>query len=254
MPDVTELLAAAARMPTGEPDLVRVERRAAALRRRQQAARGGAVLAAGLATVLVAQVGRSGSDALEQVPAERPTVTASVRPEPSAASSAGVVVPDPPTRVAEVPTAVEADADPGTTPAPAPRPSSDLAAPNAAPNAAPTAASTAASPGYPSAASCRVDTVGLLANEERSCRFTATASGGWRVTHRYGAGNVGNPKAYVDVTRSGRTTRYGGRATDSAGCGDDVVQPGDLVTVTVTQTDAGYVEMEAAAGAGHGCS
>lgn len=255
MPDISELLAAAARVPTTGPDLVRVERRATALRRRQQVVRGGVALAAALATVFVAQVGLAGPDALEQVPADRPTQNASVQPEPSPEPSAqpspGVAAPGPPTDAVAAPAAVGPAAEPASPP-------SAETAPSAAPAPAPEPAAGDGAPTYPAAASCRVDSAGLPPNEERTCRFTATRTGGWRFTVRDGAGYISNTKAFVDVTRNGRTTRYGrdgtGRLSNSPQCGDDVVQPGDLVAVTVGQTDVGYFDIEVAAGAGYGCS
>ncbi|HVE75129.1 MAG TPA: hypothetical protein VNA30_08625 [Mycobacteriales bacterium] len=248
MPDVAELFANAARTPADGLDLNRVQRRAVALRRQQQAVRGTVLVAAGLVVLVVTQVGRSAPDALEQIPADKPTPSSSVRSEPAAPISRGLAAPGsgikPAGSLAPVRPNTTAAGTPAAQDKPAPAPARSQAAAPAA--------------GYPPAASCKVDTMGLLPNEERTCRFTATREGGWRFEQRNGAGYVNRAKAFVDVTRNGRTTRYGGdasgRLSGNVQCGTDVVQPGDLVTVTVGQTEVGYLDLEIGAGAGYRCS
>lgn len=249
MPDIDELLRIAAREPSRGPDLPRVATRARTLRRRGHVARGTVlVLAALIAVPLLRTEGRDDSpDLLEQLP----TASATPAPVPSLAPSRGTD--GSPLAVAPASRA----GSPSLSPAAPAQPSRATATPKPEPE--PTNAATAAPepketlrPGYPPADSCNVSTTDLTAGESRSCRFTATAEGGWRVKNIVTAGNLHEDAAEVLVERDGRTYRYLGGRSPTA-CGNDVIEPGDIVTVTVRQTDRGYRDFDLAAGAPYDC-
>jgi hypothetical protein len=95
---------------------------------------------------------------------------------------------------------------------------------------------------YARAATCSVDTVG---ESVRTCRFTATAAGGWNMyfVDPVNGNFNSNAHAEVRVTRDGKTTTYKTHEEQwdpvdpadrrPAGCADNVVQPGDQVEVIV---------------------
>jgi hypothetical protein len=108
---------------------------------------------------------------------------------------------------------------------------------------------------YPSAASCSVDNQNLADGQSRSCRFSATAAGGWRsVQLNMGGAGWDFPTARVRVIRAGKANTY---FTDSTGqgCGNDVIQPGDQVEVTITQsTEVVHTLIRVGAGERWSCS
>lgn len=253
MPDITDLLASAAREGSDAPDLTRVARRASTLRRRQQVARSAAALGMALVAVVLSRELGSGPQALEQIPADRapqPNATSTGRPSPA---------PEPATGAPAAPGAGPTFRDGGSsmpTPAPTGPPPSVAPAPGSSPR--PTRAPAPAGPSteFPAGASCSASTTTAAPEESVSCRFTATEAGGWRQT--FGAGVfAGNPsagvKADIWLTRDGVTTHVDVIATE-ASCQDAFVRPGDLIRVTVRQGRAGnYTDMTVGAGAGYGC-
>ena len=119
---------------------------------------------------------------------------------------------------------------------------------------------------YPPASACSVDARGMAARQTRSCRFTATESGGWWAgfagTPLFGV-NSFDPSAAVFVTRAGRQTLYEthgpmspGMDMSWAGCDDNIIQPGDLVEVEITAGEGNNpgAYYEAGAGLGWNCS
>jgi len=129
---------------------------------------------------------------------------------------------------------------------------------------APTAAPSAA---YPPMASCSVDNRDLGRGHSRSCRFTATTAGGWNYyqppNHLPSASDA--PTVSVRVTRDGSTTVYSTRMVRDGGpagtyhldgCTDDVIEPGDLVEVVITEPYDATVRTEMGGGAGEhwGCT
>jgi hypothetical protein len=92
----------------------------------------------------------------------------------------------------------------------------------------------------------------LAPGESRSCRFTATADGGWRIKNNLTTGTIEQDQAEVLVERDGKTSRYLGGMNEE-GCAGDVIEPGDIVTVTVRQTTLGYRDFDLAAGEGYDC-
>ena len=130
------------------------------------------------------------------------------------------------------------------------------------PTADPAATATAK---YPLAKSCSVDNAGLAYGEQRSCTFTATHAGGWNFYQPPEHGpSIGDPATVtVRVVHDGATQIYrsemlpdGGPAGsyDVEGCDDAIIQPGDLIEVTIEQPDGRYevVVGEAGGGAGKG--
>lgn len=108
---------------------------------------------------------------------------------------------------------------------------------------------------YPRAASCSIDNAGLGRNEQRRCRFTATATGG--AGFRDGSDEPRGPTAQVSVTRDGSTmtrpvTGVAVFAGDlKRGCAEQFIQPGDLVELVLTNSGSDS-EAEATVGAGEG--
>ena len=244
MADLEALLELAARPPREALDLAAVERRAGVLRRRRQAAVAlGAACAVGLVAAVPALLGAvtgGRAERLTPLPADRPT----------SAPSAPVQQPVRTGR-AGGPVALA----PGV-PAPtvAATPAADLVRPTAVvPVRTATATPGTAPAQYPAAASCEVDTVGLAPGGSRSCRFRATAAGGWRYRFRGGLGTgPGAMATYtVLVTRDGVTSRNPGDT--GADCANDVIRAGDLVEVIVRQESQGYIERWVGAGSGFRC-
>lgn len=124
------------------------------------------------------------------------------------------------------------------------------------PTLTPTPTPTTKSP--PEAAGCTVTTADLQPGESTSCAFTATTVGGY-----YAAGNgiaQSYRKWYVEVVHDGESTVYaegeGGTSFRTSGfCADDVIQPGDVVTVWVRRPPAteGVTSNTATAGRDAGC-
>jgi hypothetical protein len=246
VPDISELLSTAARTTQADPDLAVLERRAGSLRRRQRAVLSSGVLSLGLlVALLVRATGGASVDGLHEVPMtdgkSRPTASASsfngpLPAEPSVATPpAGSRQPFP------------GAGSPTAGPVRSGRRSPNVQGPR--PAATPSAEST----DFPPAPSCHVSTRDLASGETKSCRFTATAPGGWRIKNGLTVGYVNRARAEVRVTRDGRTTTYGGQFSDPNACGDDVIRTGDLVTVTVQQTDVGTTDFDLAAGSGYDC-
>lgn len=101
------------------------------------------------------------------------------------------------------------------------------------------------------ASSCWVDNVDsgnrtVRAGDSVRCRFTAAVSGGWNVHQERGSTSPLESEivtAVVHVTRNGVTTTYRTREVKTAngsrteGCADDVIQPGDLVEVVLSESE-----------------
>ena len=241
MPDIGDLLNTAAHDPRTPLDLATVERRAGALRRRQQALLAAPALVLVLVvSALVLTRGPGTPDELRE--ADGGTVTA----DPGASALTD---------------AVGSPGAPGSSTTPVPdidgRPAGDVAEVSGEPRPATSAprGSLTQPPvptptSYPRAPSCRVSTVGMPAGQSRSCSFTATADGGYRLNAAH-PGNFVAGEHRVDVTRDGKTTTYGKDFRDS--CGDSVIEPGDRVVVTVRRTSGNVTEFEMAAGEGYNC-
>ena len=91
---------------------------------------------------------------------------------------------------------------------------------------------------YPPASGCSVDATGLATGASRSCRFTATKAGGWwagdpqtRPGSQLGGVSFKDSVVEVWVTRGSSTTPYDTYGTPGYGCGDAIIEPGDLVEV-----------------------
>lgn len=240
MPEISDLLHEAARGPQLSLDLDRVSRRARALRRREQAtvSTGAAFAALVVAVPLLLHGGGSQRDEVHLVPA--PTLSSAPTSTPTGVASGGR---------GDVSSGPGRSAQPGSTAAGTP---SD---PPASPEPEPASASTsptAVPSQFPRAAGCEVSTTELGANERRTCRFTATEWGGWRISRAgLGAGYVNNTEALVTVQHAGKATQYDGNGSET--CGYDIIEPGDLVTVTVKQTDVGSFDFTLGAGADYHC-
>lgn len=106
--------------------------------------------------------------------------------------------------------------------------------------ATPSGTDAAGAAAYPPGPACSLDTTGLSPGASSTCRFTATNAGGWSagyVRQDQTSPPIGvafaDPFADVQVTRAGVTTHYMS-GQYGAGCGDAVIEPGDLVEVTLT--------------------
>lgn len=233
MPDIEQLLRLAARDPRTPTDLAAVAHRGRVLVRRRRAGQTAVAVVAVLAIVVPGVVLAGGDKQVlqptDRVPTPTPSAGASAAPTPKGASGA------------PAPSGVAAGSLPpaaiGVPPEPDPTPSTAPADPTGAPSASPTPTARPSGGSYPSAPSCTVNTEGLLPDQSRSCRFTATAAGGWG-TRQQGGVNAGQPaRLTVEVTRDGVTQHNPG---DRGGCADAVVAPGDQVVVTIVQGDLGY--------------
>jgi hypothetical protein len=268
MPDVSALLHDAAGSPAADPDLGAVVARADVLRRRRAALRstGAAGTAVALVVGLLLVLPLDRDDALVQQPASPPPTTAPPSAPPSALPEA--VLPPAgqgaPRQGAAGPDTAQVPADPGpglqAPPAGPARPSAGAAAPAGAPGPAPSPAvagapAASAAPAPPQRASCSVTTDGAQPGDApQSCSFTATQPGGYRVQDDNGLfSNEAAPDAWsVVVVRGGERTEYlPGRGF----CVDDVIEPGDQVTVTlkVTRDASGVGRRKLSAGGGAGC-
>lgn len=120
------------------------------------------------------------------------------------------------------------------------------------------------------ASSCSVDNLWLRAGESKRCRFIATAAGGWNVHQERGSTSPLESEtvtAVVYVTRDDVTAEYRTREieTDNGsrtqGCADDIIQPGDLVEIVLSETEddtpldlSSDEGVAAGAGQGWGCT
>lgn len=147
----------------------------------------------------------------------------------------------------------------------APRATSDHPRPPATTSATTTTTTPSTEPHPAAAASCAVHGDALTDYGQQSCRFTATAPGGWNVD----GGDVPSDRrrvATVNVTRDGVTTTYRSRQVSDPtstgffrvqGCADGIIEPGDLVEVIIElQQEWIYPQSTMGAGAGEhwGCS
>jgi hypothetical protein len=245
MPDIQELLAGAARPPGTDVDPSAVIRRGRVLRRHRQAGVGAAALVALAVPVGVLTVGggTGGEDELVPVPGVTSTPPAPV-PEPS---RGGAAPPDVSPTAGVVTGAASATA-------------SANAAPGVAPTSIPTAPGTVgptASPGggggagdYPPMSGCSVETMTLAPGQSATCRYTATAAGGWLVTYDglgvFAGGNYETPVRIV-ITRDGQ------RFVSTEECGSQQIRRGDRVSITIRQYDNGISDHTLHAGPGYGC-
>jgi len=249
VPDISELMHAATGESATRPDLVAVTARARVLRRQQQVGR--ASVAAAVALLVIPAVSnswRGGSDALEQLPPATPNVdaTSTPGPTPAAVRSEGPSIP------LAVGAAVSPDPVPsrrtGATPAAVVTAQPDLRAePGRVQSTAPPPTGT-----YAPGSSCSVSTTAMAPGTSQSCRFTATAVGGWRLSFSSTILPSRTELGLIEVYRNGRATRYDAWDPDEK-CLDDAVQPGDLVTVTVKQDDQGHTDFELGAGSTWTC-
>ncbi|HVE74658.1 MAG TPA: hypothetical protein VNA30_06160 [Mycobacteriales bacterium] len=242
MPDIHQLLASAAREDIDPLDLGWVEKRAGVLRLRQRVARSAVAAGVALTAVVFYRGPGAGSQAVEQVPADRrPPASASATPltamhaRSSAAPPLAFAAPERPVGGAP---SIRPSARPVQTEAKEPSPS-------------PTGREQSGA--FPPASSCRVSTTALAPEQTATCRFTATESGGYEI---FGGAFVlpdDSPVAFVEVVRDGRTARYDVWSSPSP-CRSNIIEIGDQVTVTAGQGKAGsYFDYELAAGVGYSC-
>ena len=237
MPEIGDLLGAAARPPRAALDLERWARRATTLRRREQ---GVAAFAAVLAVVLpvsfLAERGADGESRLIPAPlgSHSAVPTASTHPAPTLSGPPAPVGSAPTGGGGAIPmTGVTVTIGPAVT---------------SSPGAAP-ATEQPADPEFPLRETCSVSTLGAKPGEAATCRFSAAAAGGWAATIHNGAGYVNRVTTTVVVERGGHRYTYG----DDHHCGTDLIRPGDHVTISITQTDVGYYDASLEAGAGYSC-
>lgn len=244
MPDITELLVAAARRPAHGPDLDAVAARAVAQRRQTAAVRAAAavLVLAGLLPVAL----RS-DDALSLREVDQPAGP-QVTSSPTATGAASRLAAPAQTAAPSAPAAAASAASPVRDPSASPTPAPPTGPPSPSPR--PGSAGHAAG-GPPEAPSCEVTTRGLAPTLTASCAFTATRAGGYATRYGVGAGYVNARGSTVVVTRPGRAPVSYDIA--DADCHDAAVLPGDVVEVTVRQPDRSYVEIHLGAGEGHAC-
>ena len=256
MPDIRTLLNEAAPTPLAPLDMEAVKARAVRRMRRRLLAVVTVVTALLAAipignTVLAPAGGGDASVIIEPPPA---VADPTVEPDRSDQDASGPGEQPHPSGPTDGSASPESPAAQGN----APVPSTFAPTTTAGPAATPTN-------GYPLAQSCSVDNVGLAYGEQRSCTFTATHAGGWNHYQPADHGpSIGDPATVtVRVVHEGVTQIYrsdavpdGGPAGsyDVEGCDDAIIQPGDLVEVTIEQPDGRYdpVVGEAGGGAGKG--
>lgn len=257
MPDIRTLLHEAAPTPLAPLDMEAVRARAVRrMRRRLVAVVTGvtALLAASIPmgnTLLAPAGGGDASVIIEPPPA---VADPTVKPDRSDQAPSGPAEPSHPSGSTEG--SASSDSPDALSMAPAP----NIFSPTTTADPAATAIGT-----NPLAQSCSVDNAGLAYGEQRSCTFTATHAGGWNFYQPPGhAPSIGDPATVtVRVVHDGATKIYrsemlpdGGPAGSYGveGCDDAVIQPGDLVEVTIEQPDGRYdpVVGEAGGGAGKG--
>jgi hypothetical protein len=246
VPDIAELLAAAARRPVTDVDVAAVARRGRVLRRRRQ---GGIAVAALVALAVPAGLlasggGSGGEDHLVPLPGVTST-PAIPTPAPDRTGGGTGVVPSSETTRGPV-------ADSASPLGAPPRTRSPGAGRTLDPTATPTiGASTTPAAGadlYPVRRTCTVSTTRLAPGRSQTCRFTAAAAGGWKLTYNVGvfAGDYQTDVRIV-VRRGQRTWTY------DDDCGSNLIRPGDRVTITIQQFDSGYADHTLTAGAGYSC-
>ncbi|MDQ1687880.1 MAG: hypothetical protein QOK42_855 [Frankiaceae bacterium] len=236
MPDLSELFALVSQ-PNGEPDLGAIERRARVRRQRQVAA----VVGAAAAAVLVVAI---------PLAASQPNSLDRITPAPGDSAPATTSPSSPPAPVGTrapagggQPTAGPQASAPATAgPTAAAEPTSSAAPP-------PTASPFGGGGDYPVQETCSVSTMTLAPGQSATCRFTAAAAGGWKVTFHNGAGYVNRVSTSVTVLHNGVARTYG---TDKP-CGTALIHAGDRVTLTIKQTDVGYLDTGLDAGRGYSC-
>lgn len=238
MPDIGDLLSTAAPEVRSEPDLGRLERGAVRLARRRQALRAVPALALVLAVSALALLRAPGApDELQEADGRIVSSTPGPALPTVGPGSTGAFAGANGTSVG-----------PGTPGSAEPLPaSSPSSARSVTQRPAPTATA------YPPRPSCRVVSLGMAAGQTRSCSFTATEDGGYRVRAAHPGNDVAGDH-WVDVTRNGKTTRYGDGSALSGNCGKDVIEPGDLVTVSIFRSEGNVFEFEMAAGEGYSCT
>lgn len=248
MPDIAELLDLAARRPAVGPDLDAVSSRAASQRRSVAVARAGAaaLVVAALVPFVLSPDGPQSLSEVEVPAGPRPTTTQVVTGPPTGAPGPAPGIAAPVVTDAAVTPRPVPDRAPGRTP----RATSE---PTATTSPRPVAAPPAQGGAEP-AQSCEVTTAGLAPTLTATCAFTATRAGGYAATYALGAGTVNDEGNTVTVTRQGQPpVVYDINENSSAGCRDAVIEPGDVVEVSVHQAERGYVELELGAGLGYGC-
>ncbi|MDP9182650.1 MAG: hypothetical protein M3P04_07740 [Actinomycetota bacterium] len=224
MPDVVELLRAAAGVPPTEVDLGELERQVGARRVQRHA-----VIAASAAGALVAGLlvltAQSGGDKEELKVVTPPDRTTSPRPAvgPPSERPQGSVPP----HLGAGPFASNAP-EPTTAPTAAdPSPAASPEAPTASPEA-PTPAV-----GYPPAAGCSVESTPTAPSA--FCSFTASEVAGWLFAERGGVSVTSPTVSYtVSITRNGRTTVH---RNGEERCGTREILPGDQVRLQIDQTE-----------------
>ena len=266
MPDLSDLLASSAPRYEGSVDVAGIVRRGNRTARRQRLALLAVpvVMLTGLALAL-RWVPSSTVEFIAPVPAPlpseasapedptgtpaRPTPTEVTSPVPSATPGAAHTAP--PVRPGPTPSQApieqqSAPTDPPVVgaggPLPEPTPSQLDSEP----------------PRPPQAESCTVTTEDVEPGESTTCSFTATAAGGFWVGGRGLAQSY--PKWWVEIVRDGQVRRYSQREggtefSTEASCADDVIAPGDIVTLTVRRPPPteGVMHHTLRAGRGYGC-
>lgn len=243
MPDIGALLRAGVDGVPAPPDLVRIQGRADALRRRQTTLRSSLVL--GVVALVVAPLVHysGGRDTVEQVPSTEHSVSANPTSDPAVPPGPAIGHPSGAAAVTSSSNTPSDAATAGVSSRPAvveptaPRPTlPPVPSRTPEPGASPAA--------YPAGTSCQVSTAGLDRGQTRSCRYEATAPGGWTVSGVFAS--YPGSESWVEVIRGGRTMRW----TDA--CSDDGIRVGDLVTATVRsagQEDVTVLQV----GSGHHC-
>lgn len=242
MPDLGALFYQAAREPQRPLDLDAVVTRGAALRRRRTAGR--ATLALLVAASLV-PVLRPGGDALgrEQQLAQEPATHPSASTAPPQADRPREAGHGAPPEAAEDGSRATVGPEPQQSPARVR--SSPAPARSSRPEAAPVAPGDTTPPPRESC-SVRSDDP----PEQRTCSFTATADGGYDLTRTVSAAYAGS-EGTVTVDRDGRRTTYDVTTFDS--CRTGVIEPGDVVMVTLHDRPGFVRVVELGAGRLRGC-
>jgi len=242
MHDISDLLQAAARDSRTGPDLQAVAVRARYLRRRQTVLRAGSLTAVVLLAVPL--IDRGHGAALQQLHQDDvPGTVSSAHPTSTPRANRNTTT-----------HAVRIVANPSPTPAgaqPTPGATSETRATLAPRSPGPAATSGA---GYPAASSCQVTTRDVASGPSWSCSFTATKTGGWRLT-RGAAVFVGYTPAtlHVRVQRGQTITDYDINK-EAKDCADNVIRVGDRVLVSIESRSTSHVEdLELGAGVGYGC-
>jgi hypothetical protein len=245
MPEIHALLAGAARPPAGELDLAAVVRRGRVLRRQRYAAVGAvALLALAVPVGVLAGGSTGGDDELVPTPGVT-TTTAPPAPEPSrgGGTPADTEATGPGATAGATSTPIGTPSANGT-PAPGdedvtPMPSASARSTTQGPVAAE----------YPPKRGCEVRTVALAPGQSATCRYTATAAGGWEVSYDGVGVFAGDYEHDVRVV----ITRDGQRFVSTEECGTQQIEVGDRVSITIEQYESGVSDDALHAGPGYGC-